>query len=154
MVFAFMIVVLDRWGRRVRPGNLTVGFLAGTGVPALVLAMAWSAHGTGLGPWLRWGSRMLHDPEALTDVCLLTIFCSVLTFHWMMTFQPRVPAARAALIYLLEPVFASVFSLLWGFDELSLRLLVGGGLIMGGNLLVELPGWLKSRVRTTEGQGT
>jgi drug/metabolite transporter (DMT)-like permease len=76
---------------------------------------------------------------------MLTVFCSVLAFHWMMTYQPRVAAARAALIYLLEPVFASCFSILWGLDDLTLRLLLGGGLIMGGNLLVELPGWLKSR---------
>ena len=61
----------------------------------------------------------------------------------MTTYQPHVTATRAALIYLLEPVFGSLLSVLWGHDEPSVRLLLGGGLILGGNLLVELPGWLK-----------
>lgn len=147
LVFAFMIVVLDRWGKQVRAGNLTVGFLVGTGWPGLAWALISAARGEGITVWLRWGADMLHNGETLADVGMLTVFCSVLTFHWMMTYQPRVPAARAALIYLLEPVFASFFSILWGYDEITRRLLLGGGLIMGGNLLVELPGWLKSSMR-------
>ena len=35
---------------------------------------------------------------------------TVLSFHWMNTYQPRVTAVRAALIYLLEPVFAAGFA--------------------------------------------
>ena len=63
----------------------------------------------------------------------------------MTTYQPRVSATRAALIYLLEPVFGSLFSLAWGHDELTARLVIGGALILGGNLIVEVPGWLRER---------
>ena len=52
-------------------------------------------------------------------------------------------AGRAALIYLLEPVFAAAYSIAWGLDVLTLRLVTGGVLILGGNLLVELPLWLR-----------
>jgi drug/metabolite transporter (DMT)-like permease len=50
--------------------------------------------------------------------------------------------SRAALIYLLEPVFSAAFSLWWRLDQLTGPLLLGGGLVLAGNLLVELPRWL------------
>ena len=65
----------------------------------------------------------------------------------MMIYQPRVAATRAALIYLLEPVFGSMFSIAWGLDSLSQLLLLGGGLVVSGNLLVELPAWLRAAGR-------
>ena len=54
-----------------------------------------------------------------------------------------VPASRAALIYLLEPVFTAIVSVVAGYDPLSIPLLVGGALILLGNLLVELPRLLR-----------
>ena len=88
---------------------------------------------------------MLRRPEVLGDLFLLALLPTVLSFHWMNTFQPRVPASRAALIYLLEPIFSSIFSVYLGYDSLKAPLLVGGGLILLGNLLVELPGLLARR---------
>jgi drug/metabolite transporter (DMT)-like permease len=64
-------------------------------------------------------------------------------FHWMNVYQPRVSAGRAALIYLLEPVFAAAFSVAWGYDALTARLFLGGSLILGGNLLIEIPYWVE-----------
>ena len=66
-------------------------------------------------------------------------------FHWMNSYQPLVPASRAALIYLLEAVFSSLFSVLIGYDSLTRSLIFGGALIIVGNVLVELPGWLRVR---------
>ena len=65
----------------------------------------------------------------------------------MNSYQPLVPPSRAALIYLLEPVFASVVSVWWGYEELSTALVLGGVLILTGNLLVELPRLLISRIQ-------
>jgi drug/metabolite transporter (DMT)-like permease len=147
VVFAFMIVALDRWGRAVRPGHLTVAFLTATALLGLVGAVLWAALGPGMVPWLQWMVKMGGHPTALWDLTLLTIFCTVLSFHWFTAYQPRVSANRAALIYLLEPVFGTIFSVFWGMDKVEPHLVWGGALILGGNLLVELPGWLRSRVR-------
>ena len=153
VLFAVQILLLDRLGRTVRSAHLTVGFFAVTGIPALLLATVLAASGPGLTPWLAWLGDMLQRPELLVYLALMTIFSTVLSFHWMNTYQPSVSAERAALIYFLEPVFGSIFSVAWGLDPLSGRLLLGGVLILGGNMLVELPGWLRSwRSRpTTDG---
>ncbi len=145
--FAVAVVLLDRLGRAAQPGHLTVGFLLATGLAPLVLGLVCSAQGPGRGAWFAWTSTMLQAPPILRDVILLTVFCTALAFHWMSKYQPQVSASRAALIYLLEPVFAAVFSIVLGHDLLTGRLLLGGTLILGGNLLVELPGWLREMRR-------
>jgi drug/metabolite transporter (DMT)-like permease len=145
LIFGIEILLIDRLGRSVPAGHITIGFLAGHAVPALVLALAWAGSGAGIAPCLSWTVAALQDIDILKDLGLLTLFCTVLAFHWMAVYQPRVSAGRAALIYLLEPVFAAVFSLCWGHDSLTVRLVAGGGLILAGNLLVELPLWLRKR---------
>jgi drug/metabolite transporter (DMT)-like permease len=147
VVFAVLIILLDRLGRAVRPGHLTIGFLIATGIPAFLLAVVWARSGSGLSAWTAWTQTMLRTRSVLADLSLLTVFCTVLAFHWMTIYQPRVAATRAALIYLLEPVFGTMFSIAVGLDGLSRVLVVGGGLILGGNLLVELPAWLRERGR-------
>jgi drug/metabolite transporter (DMT)-like permease len=144
VIFAGVILLLDRWGRTVPPGHLTVGYLAGMGLPALLLATTQAAVDPGLGVWLNGTATLLREPAVLRDILML-IVTTVLSFHWMSAYQPRVSATRAALIYLLEPVFGATFSLVWGLDQLTLSLVVGGALILGGNLLAELPGWLRER---------
>lgn len=139
VIFAVQIVLLDRLGRSVKPMHLTAGLFGTTGLAALLLSVVLAHRGPGVGAWLSWLGRMMSDLGVLRDVGVLTVFATVLAFHWMNTYQPRVAASRAALVYLLEPVFASLFSLAWGHDELTWRLAVGGAIILWGNLLVELP---------------
>jgi drug/metabolite transporter (DMT)-like permease len=143
-LFAVEVLLLDRLGRTVESAHLTVSFLALSGGLALILAAMSAAGEAGVGAWLSWTARMLQNASMLRDLGLLTLLSTVLAFHWMNVYQPRVGANRAALIYLLEPVFSAVFSLIGGHDSWSLRLVVGGGLVLGGNFLVELPAWLRS----------
>jgi len=139
--FALVIVFLDRFGRGVESAHFTVAFLAGTGLPALGIVAGMTTVRSETAAWSDWTSAMLQQPMIWRDLGLLTLLCAVLPFHWFNVYQPRVPASRAALIYLLEPVFASLFSLFWGHDTLALPLLVGGSLILAGNALVEVPVW-------------
>jgi drug/metabolite transporter (DMT)-like permease len=139
MVFAVMIVSLDRVGKRFPSGHLTAGYLAGTGFPALVIAISLAVHNPGWSVWQEQLRLVLARPAVARDVVLLTILCTVMATHLLTVYQPRMPAARAALIYLLEPVFAACFSLGIGHDELTMRLILGGGFILCGNLVVEMP---------------
>jgi drug/metabolite transporter (DMT)-like permease len=136
LLFAVQILLLDLLGKRVRPAHMTVGFLGVTALLALGL-------GAVVAVWLAWVGDMLSRPDVLRDLAVLILLPTVLAFHWMNRYQPHVSAGRAALIYLLEPVFATAFSVAWGHDPLTARLFLGGGLILAGNLLIEVPYWLQ-----------
>jgi len=81
---------------------------------------------------------------------LLTLFCTVGAFTLMNTWQPRVTATEAGLIYCLEPVFAATVALFlpgwfsaWaGFgyanETVTGNLVLGGGLITAANVLIQL----------------
>jgi len=139
MVFAVEILLLDRLGQDVPSGDLTVSFFGMTALLSLLTAVACAATTSGIAEWIRWTANNLRSPGVALDLFLLTVFCTVLAFHWMTVYQPQVSASRAALIYLLEPLFSAVFSIAWGYDEVTPRLLLGGGIILGGNLLVDAP---------------
>lgn len=53
--------------------------------------------------------------------------------------QRYVPATTASLIFMLEGVFGSIFSIMWGFEKFTINLLVGGGLILFSLILSEMP---------------
>jgi drug/metabolite transporter (DMT)-like permease len=144
LAFALFILALDRLGRTVNSSHLTLLLIVVTGLPPLFLAVGVAAWLGQLIPWLIWLVEILRQPAVVRDVLLLTMLSTILATHLMSTYQPRVPASRAALIYLLEPVFAAVLSILVGHDSLTGRLLLGGALILSGNALVELPRWIRT----------
>ncbi len=53
--------------------------------------------------------------------------------------QRYVPATTASLIFMLEGVFGAVFSIIWGFEQFTFNLLIGGGLILCSLILSEMP---------------
>ena len=142
LLFALELLQLDRLGRTVNSAHLTAAFLGTSGALAGLAAVAVATRGPGLSEWSGWVADMLGRSAVLRDLALMTLLPTVLAFHWMNVYQPRVPVSRAALIYLLEPVFSAAFSVWWQHDRLTPPLLLGGGLVLAGNLLVELPRWL------------
>jgi drug/metabolite transporter (DMT)-like permease len=141
--FSSVIVLLDRFGRGVESAHFTIPFIAGTGLPALLATMVVTSVRSESADWIQWTGMMITNPLMLRDLLLLTLVCTVLPFHWFNVYQPQVAASRAAIIYLLEPVFASIFSVAWGLDDLTLKLVIGGGMILAGNALVEAPAWFR-----------
>jgi drug/metabolite transporter (DMT)-like permease len=81
---------------------------------------------------------------------LLTVFCTLGAYTLMNTWQPKISATEAGLIYCGEPVFASVLALFlpalfsawigisYPNETVTWHLLVGGGLITLANLLLQL----------------
>lgn len=80
----------------------------------------------------------------------LTLFCTIGAFTLMNTWQPKIAATEAGLIYCIEPVCAAVFALFlpawlsgWGGfaypnERATVNLLVGGGLITLANVILQL----------------
>lgn len=141
-LFTGQILLVDHLGRAVRPGHLTVGFFASAGLLASLISAGSIWQGAELSASLQWFGSVSRDPILVINVLVLTLFSTVLAFYWMNLYQPQISAGRAALIYLLEPVFASILSVILGHDPLTWHLVLGGCLILGGNLCVELPHWL------------
>lgn len=90
---------------------------------------------------------------AVGFLAILVIFCTLMAYNIMNQWQRHVTATEAGLIYCIEPVLASVVSLFlpaifsrWAHIDyanelMTVRLLIGGGLILGANLLLQSP-WL------------
>jgi drug/metabolite transporter (DMT)-like permease len=138
--FTVQVILLDRLGRGVPPGHITVAFFVTCGVLALVSALALvMLDGSTPAALFQWIVAMMKKPHMPVKFGALTVISTVLAFGLMNAYQPQVPASRAALIYLLESVFSSLISVAAGFDQATWPLFLGGGLILAGNLLVELP---------------
>jgi drug/metabolite transporter (DMT)-like permease len=85
-------------------------------------------------------------------IAILVIFCTLLAFNLMNRCQKYIPASEAALIYTLEPVSTSIFATflpIWlsklagveyDNEQLSVGLLIGGGLILLANLVMQIWG--------------
>jgi len=135
--FATQVVVLDRMGGELVAHRLTLAFFTvNTLASALSLAVLVIWRGNG-AEFIGWLSAMLGQPTVLFDLLLLLVFPTLIGFGWMNRYQPLVGAGRAALIYLLEPVFATAFSVAYQHEGLTWHLVTGGLLVLGGNLLGE-----------------
>ncbi len=74
------------------------------------------------------------------SVLYMAVFASVGAL-WMQTWaQAHMSATRAAIIMTLEPVFAAYFAITLGGEQLTARMLVGGGLVLAAMYLAELWG--------------
>jgi drug/metabolite transporter (DMT)-like permease len=90
-------------------------------------------------------------PIFLVSLVGLAVLCSMLAFGWMNKYQPYVSASQAAVIYSLEPVFASAWALfLPGLltmvsgiehqnEQVTWSLLLGGVLILVANVVALYP---------------
>lgn len=81
---------------------------------------------------------------------MLTVFCTLGAFSLMNTWQPKISATEAGLIYCVEPIFGSLMALFlpalfsawvginYPNEVLTAHLLIGGGLITLANVLIQL----------------
>lgn len=73
-------------------------------------------------------------------IVLAAVFPTVLANLVQVYAQPHVDANKAAVIYTLEAVFATVISILMGMEPLRTSVIVGGGLIACAVLLTQVGG--------------
>ncbi|WP_193214698.1 DMT family transporter [Luteolibacter marinus] len=142
-VFTFQILTLETPKHRANRGLvvtfLMCGFISLLFFPvALLLAPQPSALVAAAASW----------PTA-SLVLALALLCSVAAFSLMNTWQPRVSATEAGLIYTTEPVFTAVFVMFlpawlgswvgesYQNESLTLSLITGGSLILAANVLMQ-----------------
>ncbi|MGV8844956.1 DMT family transporter [Tessaracoccus sp.] len=126
VMFAFHIVLLGRW---VRPGNvqqLTV-------MQALVGMVA----GLVVAPFTHF--TMPHDPVLWGQLLYLGIFCGAVTLFLQSWAQSHVAATPSAVIMCSEPVWSVIFAIGFGFELLSVNIVVGGSLVVAALLITAWP---------------
>jgi drug/metabolite transporter (DMT)-like permease len=125
LAFALHITLIERLARKYAPAPLVAVQLWTVALLALLTLLA-------LGP-------RLEPTAALWSAVLITgVGGSAVALLLQAWAQARTTAVRAALVYALEPVFATAYSVALGREQLGLRELGGGGLIILGVLVSEL----------------
>ena len=137
-----------------------------------VSAMTYALHIVGLGAWSEPGQAL---GMSIVQLMVITVICLLCTApdgmelpdrpgDWLSVVymavvagaaamigqtwaQAHLPPARAALIMSMEPVFAAVFAVLFGDESATVRMLVGGLMVLVAMMVVEL---VPRRVRVPE----
>ena len=127
VLYAAHIVALGRWST---PGA-AVGLAT---VQALVIALV---AGVAAVPG---GVTLPSGPGQWASLLYMALVAGAGAL-WAQTWaQAHLTATRAAIVMTLEPVFAALFAVLFGGESLTLRMVLGGGLVVGAMYLVELRG--------------
>jgi drug/metabolite transporter (DMT)-like permease len=129
----------------------------------LVAAVLYAAHIVGLGAWSRpeeaLGMAILQViviavlcfaatapdgvvlPDRLGDwvsIAYMAVFAGALAMLGQTWAQAHLPPTRTAIVMTMEPVFAATFAVLLGGESLTIRMGVGGLLVLTAMLMVEL----------------
>lgn len=73
-------------------------------------------------------------------IVLAAIFPTILANLVQVFAQPKVDTNKATVIYTLEAVFATIFSIILGLESLTMSVIAGGGIITAGVLVAQFGG--------------
>jgi drug/metabolite transporter (DMT)-like permease len=123
--FAFHLLTLGYFSQRERFEAVAVGQILCAAVLSSVMVLFER-------PTAIW------TPNVVVGILLTGVCATALAFALQTWAQQYTTATRTALIFALEPVFAFVTAVLTGGETLKWSAVLGGTLIVGGILLVEL----------------
>ncbi len=143
-----------------QPGGLALGYGE---TLTLVAALTYALHIVGLGAWSTPREAMgmsIVQLATISVVCLLgaapggielpssgvdwvrvlymALFAGALAMAGQTWAQAHLSPTRCAIIMSMEPVFAALFAVLAGGEDVTARLLYGGALVLAAMLIVEL----------------
>ncbi len=135
MIFTAQILSVDHFGQAAHPVRLTSVMFLTTSLISLLVAGVLS-RGTMFRPALLVG--LAGDHTVWWTLGTLVLFSSVAAMHLMNTFQPRVSPAIASVVYCCEPLFATLFSLAFGAENLTVLTILGGAAVLAAVLIVAI----------------
>jgi drug/metabolite transporter (DMT)-like permease len=125
-LFALHIILLGAWSKNFDAYALTVMQLIGCAVLAAIPA---SINGYTSPP----------DSQVWAVVIFTAVFATAFAFVVQTWSQARISTTKVAVILTMEVVFAAVFSFLYGMEPFTLRLAIGGGLVLFAMLAIVQP---------------
>ncbi len=75
---------------------------------------------------------------AILPVLYLSVGSNFVANSLQIISQRHIPPSTASLVMMLEGVFGSIFSIMWGFESFTINLLIGGSLILTSLILSEI----------------
>lgn len=132
--FAIHTVFLGYYASRLDPLRLTYLQILVSAIGSLIYFLLFD----------RDWSQFLYRP-GMWSLAYLTLFTTILAFLLQTLGLSHVPADKGILIICTESLFASAFSLAFGFDSWRWQLIVGGLLIFGSIVLTEVVGQAKAK---------
>jgi len=133
LLFTTQILSIDYFGQVADAARLTLIMLLTTCTVSLILGFALGGLHFHRGPVF---SHLAHDRQFLACFAGLAFISSMLSQYLMNRYQPLVAPATAAVVYCLEPVFGTLFSVAFGTERLSAITIIGGSIILLAVLLV------------------
>lgn len=125
IAFAVQIILVDKYGNDVDSGLLTILELLLVGIISFIPAIALER------------LQITFNVVTVGAILFTAIFCTAIAMCVQNAMQPYTNPTHAAIIYLAEPVFGALFSILIG-DMLTGKTLVGCALILLGTLVISL----------------
>lgn len=134
LAFAMHIVAVSRWAT-------TLPVLSLNALQMLVVAVLAT-----IGALLGGQALVPPTPAVWGAAAFLGLVATALVFALQLKLQRYTSATHTALIFALEPVFAAVFSWWWTGEAITPAVWLGGGLMLLGVIVAELP-WEQRRAR-------
>ncbi|WP_068130252.1 DMT family transporter [Roseimaritima ulvae] len=145
LFFSGQILLVDQLGKRYDSVAFTPSMFASTALLAFAVFVIFSGQipETSAGGW----ATLAMQPSFYGLMALLVVFPSLLAFVWMNKYQPSLSAGEAAVVYTMEPLFASFWAMclpvwlsVWCLidyqnERFSLPLVIGGTLVLAANVL-------------------
>lgn len=132
--FAIYVLGMERFA----PRHAALPLAGAQAVMMTVFSPLWIG-----GEWLHWGEAYPVMVAGTTKVWLellyLGLICSAAALILQTWAQARATAVQAALIYALEPFFASLFAAWWLQETFGLRAMAGGALIILAMIVSQWP---------------
>ena len=130
-IIAVNVVVLRDDPARVAAGQfLTVGLVCA--VTCLLVERGPDALSPGRA------AAIAFHPDVRLNLLLMIVLGTICAFGLQTHFQPRIDPTRAALLYLVEPIFAASYAWVMAGKALATIAVAGAALIVLANLLVEI----------------
>ena len=133
LFFTGQLLALDHYGSQADSTRMTLVMFLTTACLSTLIGVVFAGSDIYSGGvfWQMAGDRALQ-----LSILGVTVFSSVLALHLMNAYQPLVSAATASVIYCLEPLFATLFSVAFATENLSSVTALGGAMILCAVLLV------------------
>ncbi|WP_234992743.1 DMT family transporter [Varibaculum vaginae] len=139
VLFALHIVLTARWAAQDDPITLAAIQLIAIGVFCFLTA-------------LPYGIELPQNAKQWSALLYTVIFAAIGALIMQTWAQRHLRPTKAAVIMTVEPVFAAVFAVLFGGEDVTLRLVIGGTLVVSAMLATELiPAYrARDKIRTAK----